>query len=120
MSGYVFVGDNAYKCSEINAVLGQITFTFDDAAITTTDAAQAIFADVTSLHTGNDDQEVHGDYDYVEFDMASINANGQIMVTMRIPDKTEQRLMELERKVAKITNEQNVQNAALMELASLQ
>ena len=105
---YVIADEKSYKTESVSTGIDSIKFTLADMPIA--DAVEK-FSGVTELEIAGEDLKPYGFYKNLTFTSATVNADGIVIIEFHIASELEIRLTNLEAT-------QDMQDGAILELAS--
>lgn len=105
---YVIIGEENYKAESVSTGIDSIKFALADIQIA--DAVEK-FSGVTELEIAGEDLKPYGFYKNLTFTSATVNADGIVIIEFHIASELEIRLTNIEAT-------QDMQDGAILELAS--
>ena len=97
MSEIITANEIQYQSGSVTTGINSISFRLDN--MTASDA-KAAFMNVTSLTTGNEDDETYGNYPDVKFESVTEYVAGGVVVTMHILTEAEKEMKEIKATLA--------------------
>lgn len=94
---YITANGVEYAAKSVTTSTNRIRFVLDGQKIGDVETA---FRQVTDLTVSGKDKNIYGTYNHLEFESASVAADGSITVVMHIPSVQELRMAALEKAVA--------------------
>lgn len=105
---YITAGGVEYAAKSVTTTVNQIVMTYEGQSIAD---METTFRQATDLTVSGEDKATYGTYAGLAFEQATVQASGDVVVTMRIKTETEQRLDALE-------DAQRVQDGAISDLGA--